>query len=76
MGVWFAVIDGVGSKAFRTERPLLLLQARCYRKVPTLAFTMPSDDDSTSMGNWLAHLRSLFPSKPPSKKRAPAPMMA
>lgn len=46
------------------------LQARCHRKVPTLAFTMPADGDSSAMADWLARLRALFPAKPLSKRKA------
>ena len=46
------------------------LQAKQPRKVPTLAFTMPGDDNSTAVAAWVAQLKALFPKKPAPKSKA------
>ena len=56
-------------RQYSHEQNLLDLQAKCPRKVPTLAFTMPQDNDEAGMTAWIAHLKSLFPSKPAPKMK-------
>lgn len=45
------------------------LHDRQPRKVPTLAFTMPPEDDLPATAAWVAQLKALFPVKPLPKAK-------